>query len=564
MGTQLLILRVLEALTVVAFVVLICADKKWATRLACICWLLVLVVNACVVPFVGTYSLIRYLVGTIIVVPVASLIRWVIHGQSFEWSIASRYMKSRREQSFISIIGVISVVSVALGIAVVILVISVMNGFEHGLKEKFLANEAHVTVRSAGGNYFSNYQDTIQQIEAIEGVEAASPVIYTPIAVWPKDKSSIDRTIFVKGIDPEKEEKVTGFSKFFDATVNFKNSALIESARMKGDETISGGIVLGEAVANHMGALKGDVLRLISRMEQNPMDPTAFWAHIRNFVVVGIYKSGMYTYDNHLGFIHLDAAQELYNRQPDQINMIEVRTSSAEIASEVRQEIASTIRLDGGMRGIPIANTWMDTHAPLFDAIKLEKLVTLIIEALIILVASFNIASTLILTVMEKTRDIGALRALGSAKRNILNIFMIQGCTIGVLGGIVGTVLGVSISWLLDREDGRLSPWYTLLILIPIGIQLFISFRRSIALHFNFKILLGLLWIGAIGLLLYCLVKPIYIDGQVYQLDRLTPKINWLFVGFMNVLSFAICWWATVYPAWQASKLNPVEALRYE
>lgn len=482
----------------------------------------------------------------------------------FEWFIASRYLKSRREQSFISIIGVISVISVALGIAVVILVISVMNGFEHGLKEKFLANEAHVTVRSAAGNYFSNYQETLKQIEAIDGVEATSPVIYTPIAVWPKDKSSIDRTIFVKGIDPEKEDQVTRFSKFFDGSVDFKNSPLIESARLKGDETISGGIVLGDAVANHMGALKGDVLRLISRMEQNPSNPTAFWAHIRNFVVVGIYKSGMYTYDNHLGFIHLDAAQELYNR-PDEINMIEVRTSSAEIASEVRQEIASTVRLNGGIRGIPIANTWVDTHAPLFEAIKLEKIVTVIIEALIILVAAFNIASTLIMTVMEKTRDIGVLRAMGSSKHNILKIFMVQGCTIGVLGGVLGTVLGVSISWLLDQvEYDRPSRWFALLILIPICIQFFIAFRRTLALHFSFKGLLGLLWIGTIGLFLYCLAQPIYIDGQVYQLSRLPVKINWLFVGFMNVLSFAICWLATVYPAWQASKLNPVEALRYE
>ena len=482
----------------------------------------------------------------------------------FEWFIASRYLKSRREQSFISIIGVISVISVALGIAVVILVISVMNGFEHGLKEKFLANEAHVTVRSAAGNYFSNYQETLKQIEAIDGVEATSPVIYTPIAVWPKDKTSIDRTIFVKGIDPEKEDQVTRFSKFFDGSVDFINSPLIESARLKGDETISGGIVLGDAVANHMGALKGDVLRLISRMEQNPSNPTAFWAHIRNFVVVGIYKSGMYTYDNHLGFIHLDAAQELYNREPGQINMIEVRTSSAEIASDVRQEIASTVRLNGGIRGIPIANTWVDTHAPLFEAIKLEKIVTVIIEALIILVAAFNIASTLIMTVMEKTRDIGVLRAMGSSKHNILKIFMVQGCTIGVLGGILGTVLGVSISWLLDLQNIRPSRWFALLILIPICIQFFIAFRRSIALHFSFKGLLGLLWIGTIGLFLYCLAQPIYIDGQVYQLSRLPVKINWLFVGFMNVLSFAICWLATVYPAWQASKLNPVEALRYE
>ena len=483
----------------------------------------------------------------------------------FEWFIASRYLKSRREQSFISIIGVISVISVALGIAVVILVISVMNGFEHGLKEKFLANEAHVTVRASAGNYFSNYQDTIQQIEAIDGVEAASPVIYTQIAAWPTHEDSPRRIIFVKGIDPARENRVTGFSKFFDGPVDFQNSPLIESARLQADETIFGGIVLGDAGATNMGVVKGDVLRLVSRMQRNPANPTTFFAHTRNFVVVGIYKSGMHTYDNVLGFVYLDTAQKLYNKLPDQINMIEVRTSSAEIASEVRQEIASTIRLDGGIRGIPIANTWVDTHAPLFEAIKLEKIVTVIIEALIILVAAFNIASTLIMTVMEKTRDIGVLRAMGSSKHNILKIFMVQGCTIGVLGGILGTVLGVSISWLLDQvEYDRPSRWFALLILIPICIQFFIAFRRTLALHFCFKGLLGLLWIGTIGLFLYCLAQPIYIDGQVYQLSRLPVKINWLFVGFMNVLSFAICWLATVYPAWQASNLNPVEALRYE
>ena len=483
----------------------------------------------------------------------------------FEWFIASRYLKSRREQSFISIIGVISVVSVALGIAVVILVISVMNGFEHGLKEKFLANEAHVIVRSASGNYFSNYQETIRQIEAIDGVEAASPVIYRPIAAWLQHEDTPNRIIFVKGINPSKEDRVTGFSKFFDGPVDFKNSPLIENARLREDETIFGGIVLGDAGANHMGVAKGDVLRLVSRIVPNPANPTTFLTHLRNFVVVGIYKSGMHTYDNVLGFIHLDTAQELYNKQqPDQINMIEVRTSNADIASEVRGRIASTIRLDGGIRGIPIVSTWVDSHAPLFEAIKLEKIVTVIIEALIILVAAFNIASTLIMTVMEKTRDIGVLRAMGSSKRNILKIFMVQGCTIGVLGGILGTVLGVSISWLLDQEGDRLSRWYALLILISIGIQFFIAFRRSLTLHLSLKLLLGLLWIGTIGLFLYCLAQPIYIDGQVYQLSRLPVKINWLFVGFMNVLSFAICWLATVYPAWQASNLNPVEALRYE
>ena len=133
-----------------------------------------------------------------------------------------------------------------------------------------------------------------------------------------------------------------------------------------------------------------------------------------------------------------------------------------------------------------------------------------------------------------------------------------------MLGGILGTILGVSLSWLLDLQNIRPSRWFALLILIPFCIQLFIAFRRTLALHISLKGLLGLLWIGAIGLLLYCLAQPIYLDGQVYQLSRLPVKINWFFVGFMNVLSFAICWLATLYPAWQASNLNPVEALRYE
>lgn len=482
----------------------------------------------------------------------------------YEWFIASRYLKSRREQSFISIIGVISVVSVALGIAVVILVISVMNGFEYGLKDKFLANEAHVTVRSAASGFFSDYQETIKQIEAIEGVEAASPVIYTPIAVWLKGEKTINRTIFVKGIDPTEEDRVTHFSEFFDEPIDLKNSPLIESARLQGDETISGGIVLGYYVARHMGVVEGDVLRLVSRMEQSPMNPNAFWAHIRNFVVVGIYESGMYTYDNALGFIHLEAAQKLYQK-PDQINMIEVRATGADIAPEVRRRIVSTIRFDGGLRGMPIANTWMESHAPLFDAIKLEKIVTVIIEALIILVAAFNIASTLIMTVMEKTRDIGILRAMGSSKQSIRKVFMVQGSIIGVLGAFFGTILGVSISWLLDLQQVvRPSRWLALIILLPISIQFFLAFRYPLSLNFSLKGLLALLWISTIGLFLYCLAQPIYIDSQVYQLSRLPVRINWFFVGFMNALSFAICWLATVYPAWQASNLNPVEALRYE
>ena len=165
---------------------------------------------------------------------------------------------------------------------------------------------------------------------------------------------------------------------------------------------------------------------------------------------------------------------------------------------------------------------------------------------------------------MEKTGDIGILRAMGASKKNIRSVFIIQGSIIGVLGAIFGTVLGVSISWLLDFQQIRPSRWLALIILLPIVIQSFLAFRRSLALSTTLKGLMGLFWISTIGIFLYCLAQPIYIDSQVYQLERLPVKINWFFVGFINALSFAICWLATVYPAWQASNLDPVEALRYE
>jgi|GEM_PF-207423 len=490
----------------------------------------------------------------------------------FESFIAFRYLRSRRKQSFISIISVISIGGIALGIMVVILAISALNGFEHGLKEKFLANEAHVIVQSTGG-YFSNYQKKVEQIEGIVGVVAASPAILSQLAVQPKESERIEGTLYVKGIDPAQEDRVTGFSEFVDETVDFKNSPLIEQARMEvaaRRETITGGIILGYNVASRMRIVKGDILRLISRLEPNEAMPGSFFAHIRNFVVIGLYRSGLYTYDNAFGFIDLETAQKLYKR-PDQVNLIQVRVDDPDIASDVGRRIVSAIRFGEGLAGIPRANTWVDSRADLFSAMKLEQLLTLVIEVLIIIVAAFNIASTLIMMVMEKTRDIGILRAMGASKGAIRKIFIIQGSIIGVLGCVLGTVLGVALCWLLDFQSLRPSRWLALVLLFPIGIQVALALRHTLSLHFSLKATLTLFWIGAIGLFLYCLVQPIRLDdifghdfSQVYQLNQLPFKINWFFVAFMNGLSLAICWLAAVFPAWQASNLNPVEALGYE
>ena len=275
---------------------------------------------------------------------------------------------------------------------------------------------------------------------------------------------------------------------------------------------------------------------------------------------------------------------------------------------------------------MPITTTWLETHAPLFAALKMEKIATIIIEALIILVAAFNIASTLIMTVMEKTKDVGTLRTLGASRGNIMGIFMIKGSIIGMLGTIVGTTLGLYICWLLSTNVMRPSLWYAVevigivslcqvaiayrrihiagvLLLIFVSIQgigwlvplkvlpamgwqissvtlllirgigllifwIFVMIKSWQKLSPKWKMTFFLFWSIVLGFVLFSIVEPISLKelglSEIYQMNQLPIKVNWFFVCFINLLSFAICWLATIYPAWQASNLKPIEALQYE
>ena len=458
-------------------------------------------------------------------------------------------------------------------------------------------------------------------------------------AVWPKDEATITATILIKGIDREQQDRVTGFSQFVDGSVDFKAAPGIEMARLMTEETITGGIVLGVHVARRFQINMGDIIRLIPEMVESPVNPGTFLPRIKNFVVIGLYHSGLYIHDNAYGFIDLETAQALY-KQENRINRIEVRTTDAELTPIVSQRIRTgrfLFNIDSGVQSdldnniisedlrqafktsdislssdtmiltgldgkrwliidgsqtyavrkargklniyapirlgegrTPMTKSWMEKYSPLFNALELEKRLTLIIEALIILVASFNIASTLIMVVMEKTQDIGILRAMGTARGGIGIVFLIQGSIIGLLGGILGTGLGVALCWLFELQNVRPSPWFALVVLLPVVLQIILAFRNT-ALNLSFKVLCGLFWLAAIGLALYCTATPIYLDNvfghdfsQVYQLDRLPVKINWFFVVFINALSFVICLSMSIIPAWQAANKNPVEALRYE
>ena len=488
----------------------------------------------------------------------------IIKNMKFEWFVASRYLRSRRKQSFISIISIISTGGVALGVATVILVIAVLDGVEHGLRDRFLSNEAHVVLSLIDHSFFRDYQKRIERIEALDDVVAASPAIWTQTAVFRERTDTIQDVIIIKGIDPGQEDKVTGFSTFVDGSTDLLNSELIENARFIRDETITGGIILGGRLAARLGIIKGDVLRLLVKLERHPVNESMLLPDLANFVVIGFYESEMEFYDNNLGFIHINSAQKLYEVE-NRANTIFVRLTDAELAPRIATRIEDVAGFTV-LEGMPNAITWMERQAPLFSALRLEKIATVIIEALIILVASFNIASTLIMTVMEKTKDVGTLRTLGASRGNIMRIFMIQGSVIGSLGTILGTVLGLVLCWLLSSNAVRPAYWYALVLIVPILLQILIASQRALRYKGGLKFAVGILWLLGIGFALYCVVRPFSFGelSQIYQMHQLPIKVNWLFVIFINVLSFIICWFATLYPAWQAANLKPVEALQHE
>ncbi|RKU19684.1 hypothetical protein C6503_07155 [Candidatus Poribacteria bacterium] len=483
----------------------------------------------------------------------------------FEWFVASRYLRSRRKQSFISIISIISIGGVALGVATVILVIAVLDGVEHGLKDRFLSNEAHVVLSLIDYGFFRDYQKRIKRIEALDDVVAASPAILTQTGVFRERTDAIQDVIVIKGIDPAQEDKVTGFSTYVDGSTDFLNSELIEKARLIRDETITGGIILGGRLAARLGIIKGDVLRLLIKIAEGPVHG-ALLPDLANFVVIGFYESEMEYYDNKLGLIHIDSAQKLYGVK-ERANSIFVRLTDAELAPRIATRIEDVAGFTV-LEGMPHARTWMEAQAQLFWALRLEKIATIVIEALIIIVASFNIASTLIMTVMEKTKDVGTLRTLGSSRGNIMRIFMIQGSIIGMIGTILGTALGLSFCWLLSSNTARPAYWYAFVLAVPILLQIFIATQRVLPNKGGWKLAAWILLLVGVGFALYCLVRPIsFVDlglSQIYQMHQMPIKVNWLFVIFINALSLVICWFATLYPAWQAANLKPVEALQHE
>lgn len=393
-----------------------------------------------------------------------------------ELMLSWRYLITKRKEKFISLISVISILGVAIGVMALIVVIAVMTGFDKDLHDKIVGSYSHITLTGYKAIDSAEYESIAKVISANAHVKDISPYIQGQVLIKEDNKFF---AVGLKGIDPLKEAKVTKIKEYLIAG----------SIDTLGQD----GIVIGKELAAYLGLGLHSNLTLYSPLGKQYI-----------LKVAGIFNSGMYDYDLNLVFTGLKSAQDIFGL-PNQISAIAVKLDNPDLAAKVKEGLGSILGFNYNIK------TWEDANQNFFAALKLEKLTMFIILALIILVASFNIISTLIVMVVEKTKDIGILKALGMSASGVRKIFTYQGLIIGTLGILLGSLGGVVLCWLLKK---------------------------------------------------YQFVK---LPQDIYYIDRLPVSLEfWPDILLIISLAMAIVLISTIYPAVKASRLNPIEALRYE
>lgn len=427
---------------------------------------------------------------------------------SYELFVSIRHLRARKSQKFISLNTWISMTGVALGVMALIVVIAVMSGFGKDLRDKILGTNSHVVVTNINRDMLKDYENVIQQVEGVEGVTAAAPFIMNHVMLIHGDSVS---GIVVRGIDPDREAMVSDLKKNLIAGTLDElkvKPRLSEGGKSSGKKSRDG-IILGKELSRRMGAMVGDILSMVSPVSR--ITPVGLIPRMKLFKVVGIFESGMYEYDSNLAFISLRAGQKFFSMK-NGVSGIEIRVADIDEAGIIASEIQEKL-------GFPYyVRDWMQMNKNLFSALKLEKIVMFIILILIIFVAAFNIVSTLFMLVMEKTKEIAVLKSMGASRASIMKIFSYQ----GVIIGLVGTALGCAAGFVIVPNLNEI--------------------------------------VGAIESIFGIVAFP----SDVYYLDRLPSKIQYMDSFLIVVFSIIICFAASLYPAWRASRLDPVDGLRYE
>lgn len=404
----------------------------------------------------------------------------------FEYFIGTRYLRAKQKQAFISLITLLAIAGVTVGVMALIVVIAVMAGFEADLKSRILGVESHLIVLRTGGA-FTDYSQVTQSVEKLDGVKAASPFVTSQVML--RSATGVSGAM-LRGIDPD----TAG-----DVVRAFDPADLIPAAGTASRYTAPR-IIMGRELARSLGIVDGGSVYVIS--PRGMVAPVGHIPTMKRFRLAGVFASGMYEYDGAYAYISLKEAQKMLHLG-DAVTGVEVRVDDIYDAGRIGTAV-------GGMLGPPYwTRDWMGMNKNLFSALKLEKTVMFIILVLIVLVAAFNIASTLIMMVMEKTRDIAILKAMGATERSIRKIFVLNGMVIGLVGTTLGVGLGLLLCYLLDTY------------------------------------------------------KFVELPGDVYYITTLPVHLQALDVTLIALAAMVICFLATLYPSQQAARLDPVEAIRY-
>lgn len=408
--------------------------------------------------------------------------------------IGLRYTRAKRRNHFISFISLISMAGITLGVMALITVISVMNGFETELKEKILGMTSHATVTELNGSV-SDWKGLKDKLKGDENVVGSAPYVQFEAML---NSGELVSGAVISGIMPQQEAAVSDIA---DMTQKPGQLAELKAGQYN--------IVLGKNLADSLAIGLGEKITVIT--PQASVTPAGVVPRLKRFTVVGIFESGMYEYDRGTAYVHMRDAGKLF-RMGDSVSGLRLKFDELFDAPVITESLRQKLGFDYWV------TPWTQRHANFFAALNTERKMMFIILSLIILVAAFNIVSTLVMLVTDKQPDIAILRTLGLAPAQVMWVFVIQGTLIGLIGTLLGVVLGVLLASNVD-------------VIVP-------AMERLFGVQF--------------------------LDPTIYPISTFPSDVRVSDVSTIALVSFAISVLATLYPAWQASRTKPVEALRYE
>lgn len=415
-------------------------------------------------------------------------------GISLEWFIARRYLASRKGARFLSLITLIAIGGVTVGVMALIVVTAVMSGLQRDLRDKYLGTNPHIWLTTYGeGMRLDAWQGVLDRVREMDGIVAAAPFVETAVAL--RLPNAYAEAGLLRGIDPDAEG-----APITEIVTRIREGEFSFAPTASGYPPL----VLGDGLAQKFQAYPGTILDVISLQGTEVNSLGILQPPMRRFEVVGSFHTGMYDYDNRYMYTSLEAAQDLA-RLNGAVTGLEVRIPDPDQAEATARSIEVEL---GGFpyRGID----WRSLNQTLFQALQLEKLAMGIVLLLIVIVAAFNIISTLVMLVTDKTREIGILKSMGLQAAQVQRVFMIQGVVIGFVGSALGAIGGLLLAWVLDR---------------------------------------------------YQLIK---IPGDVYFIEYLPVEVDPVELAVILAASLLISFFATIYPARQAARLFPVEAIRHD